>query len=1026
MYVLFIAIAVAIGAWLIARGARRQSAGEVAGGAAVLVGTFLLFALMSFWGEMLWFDHVGYSGRFWTVVWAVVLTALCGAAAGELLVLLVTWPARRRAGQALRWPAVTGAVLGAVWGLVSWDAVLMWLNRVETGTREPILGLDTGFYMFTLPLVDRLYWLAFALAVIALLGVFLAMLSAPGPAPEAGWIRRPGRPVVGMRPVAENGRPILEVPPSSMNPAQQAATAPPAGSDTAPPPDRGAWARPLFVALGAFTLVLAAGRFIDAFHLLYSRWGVVYGPGWTDVHVRLPAYYIVGSLLALLAAVLFVAGASPRFSSRLAATRGRLARSVSGFALAAGAVWVTGLLLLPLLFQWLRVAPNEITAEKPYLANNIAFTRKGFDLEKVEERPFAPSGAFTPQLARANAELLEEIRLWDPRALQAVLKQFQEIRLYYEMADLDVDRYVMGDQYRQVMVAAREMEQMNLPAQSRTFVNRRFKYTHGYGAAMASVHDFTADGLPNLLIKDLPPVAQYPNLAIDRPEIYYGEHTDGYVIADTEEPEFDYPLGEQNVYTRYEGHGGVELTNFWRKLVYGWKLGGTRLLFSGYPTDRSRVLYHRNIQERVAALAPFLDFDHDPYVVVVGGRLKWIVDAYTTSSYYPYSEPYFSGEVVEKAARNGQKTGAGPAKPATRDVVRANVASYLHGANYVRNAVKAVVDAYDGDVTFYVFAPDDPIIQVWSRAFPGMFRPRSEMPRELYAHVRYPEGFLLAQGLVYAKYHMTIPEVFYNQEDLWIRATERYYDEIRPVDPYYVMWKPPGAPWPQFSLIQPFTPKNKQVLIGWIAGLCDPQSYGRLIAYRFPKEQWVLGTQQVDTKIDQDPVLSAQLSLWDQRGSRVIRGNVLVIPIDRTLLYVEPIYLQAEAAAYPELRVVVLMHGEQMAYAPTFDEALRKLLSGEPPAPAGAGLSVLAPEAGPRPEAAERASRALDGYLRALGQKRFEDAAAELRALDTALRDLSGQPTSAPPPAAPPPTVPPGEAPPAGTPAPRPPAERGR
>ncbi|MEZ4309181.1 MAG: UPF0182 family protein [Polyangiaceae bacterium] len=751
-------------------------------------------------------------------------------------------------------------------------------------------------------------------------------------------------------------------------------------------------ARPLFLSLGFLALTLGAGRFLAIYHLMYSKMGVVYGPGCTDVFVRMPANQIMGALLAVAGAGLVAISASSSASRRFGSSGPRLRRAVLLPGAVLAGAWVIALFALPLVFQWLRVGPNEITVEAPYLAHNIAFTRKGFALDKVEQRDFAPSDTLTPEAVGENEPVLAEVRLWDPAALQSVYKQFQEIRLYYKMADVDIDRYNFGDRYRQVMVSAREMDQRNLPAQSQTFVNQRFKYTHGFGITMASAHDFTADGLPNLLVKDIPPVSAYPELAVTRPEIYYGQLTSGYVVANTEEPELDYPSGADNVYTKYQGKGGVQLTNAWRKLVYGWKLGGTRLLFSGYPTSESRILFHRAIHERVSTLAPFLDFDHDPYIVLVNGRLKWIVDAYTTSSYFPYSEPYFSGERVEPvdSAESG--------RPA---LFRMNVASYLHGANYVRNSVKAVVDAYDGDVTFYVFAPDDPILRVYERAFPGMFRPRSEMPAEVLAHVRYPEGYLLAQGLVYAKYHMTDPAVFYNQEDLWVRATERYHDEVRTVAPYYVMWRPAEQTEVELALILPFTPKNRQVLIGWIAGLCDPANYGRLLTYRFPKDEWVLGTQQVDTKIDQDRFLSSQLSLWDQRGSRVLRGNVLVIPIGEMLLYVEPIYLQAEQAAYPELRIVVVMDGKRMSYGDTFDEALARLASGAPAEEAGAGLEAFSGGQGAPPtpatsEAARRASEGLDRYFRLMGQRRLEEAAAEMRKVEEALKELT--PDKAPPP----------------------------
>jgi uncharacterized membrane protein (UPF0182 family) len=340
---------------------------------------------------------------------------------------------------------------------------------------------------------------------------------------------------------------------------------------------------------------------------------------------------------------------------------------------------------------------------------------------------------------------------------------------------------------------------------------------------------------------------------------------------------------------------------------------GTRLFLSSYPTAQSRIMYHRQIQDRVKNLAPFLYFEEDPYVVLDNGRLKWIIDAYTTSQYYPYSEPFSGREMIEYSEDN------------TRRMLVSELGRDFAGINYMRNSVKAVVDAYNGTVDFYIFEPEDPMIQVWDKAFPGLFKPREAMPESLMAHVRYPENMLLIQGLIYAKYHMTDPEVFYNQEDLWIRATEKYYNQVQPVQPYYIIWELPDADKPEFVVIQPFTPKNRQVLIGWMAGMCDPPNYGRLIAYKFPKEKRILGPQQVETKIDQDSFLSGQLSLWDQRGSSVIRGNVLAIPIENTIIYVEPIYLESETAAYPELRLVAVMHNDNLSYGQTFEEALQGL-----------------------------------------------------------------------------------------------------
>jgi uncharacterized membrane protein (UPF0182 family) len=724
---------------------------------------------------------------------------------------------------------------------------------------------------------------------------------------------------------------------------------------------------PLRIGSTALALVFAAGCLLGAYHLLFSDLGVVHGAGWTDTHISLPAYLALAAVLLLLGGVVW----STRFGKWLGLRLARLTSLPSptlnillaGW-LGVGTLWASTLLLLPALMQWLVVEPNEITYELPYIQRNIDFTLRGFHLDKIEERQFPASEVFTPAMAKDNAQVLDEVRLWDWRALDAVYKQFQEIRLYYEFVGVDVDRYTFGERYRQVMASARELEQDNLAPQSQTFVNRRFNYTHGYGLTLATVSDFTKEGLPNLLVKDIPPKSQFPELAVTVPQIYYGELTRDPVVVNSDQPEFDYPSGENNVYIHYPGHGGVQLDSLWRKFLFGWKFDGTRFLFSGYPNKNSRVMFHRQVRERVKRLAPFLEFDEDPYVVLAGGRMYWFIDAYTTSTYYPYSEPFSSHEFVEY--RNDSQTSA-----FTR-----RTAADLHGVNYVRNSVKAVVDAFDGSVRLYVFDPKDPIIRVWQRILPGMFKSRGEMPAALRAHVRYPQDYLLVQGLVYGKYHMRDPEVFYNQEDLWVRATEKYYSQIQPVEPYYVLWQQPGSEEAEFVLMQPFTPKNRQVLIGWIAGLCDGDNYGRFLAYQFPKDKRVIGPQQVETKIDQDAFLSAQLSLWDQRGSKVIRGNVLAIPIEKTILYVEPIYLQAETAAYPELRLVVVMHGDTLSYAERFDQALQGLFKEQP-----ATLPAAIPQGEPMGKLGKQLNDAFNAYLQALGNKQFDEAAKQLKRL---------------------------------------------
>jgi hypothetical protein len=950
MYTVVQLILVALGVALLVRGGRRRRVPVAAAGGVVLIATFLFFQLLDLWGEGLWFAALGLSDRFWTVLltrWALGAGAAVLAAA---LVAALVWPARGRR----RWPATAamalGGLIGAFWGAASWETWLRWLHRVPTGRTEPVLGQDVGFYLFSLPFYDTVVALVLVLALVALAADLVPV----------NVRLRQGK----LEPV--------DAPPEGDDPgdgdAGEHQAAPTRGGPPAGAPATAALPRAGAVLL----LALAALFWLDRYHLLGSDWGAVHGAGWTDVHVRLPAYAIVAIVAVILAAALLVPAAR-RWLGQRAARLAQLSRPrpvtplvAAGATLAA--VWLLALVVVPRAVQWLRVEPNEISLEEPYIARNIAFTREAFGLDAVEEREFPARERFTEAMVDSNPHIFENIRLWDWRALDAVYKQFQEIRLYYEFHDVDIDRYTLDGRLRQVMVSAREMELRNLPEQSQTFVNRRFKYTHGHGLTMARVSEFTSEGLPRLLVRDIPPVSEPAELEVTRPEIYYGELTRDYAVVDSEEPEFDYPRGEQNAYVHYAGGGGVEMSGLWRKLIYGYKLGGTRLLLSGYPREGTRIMFRRQVRERLQHVAPFLTFETDPYVVLHQGRLHWIVDAYTTSARYPYSEPF---EAVEQF-------GEGPPRP-----VRDGTGAALRGVNYLRNSVKAVVDAYDGTVRLYVFEPEDPLVQVWRAIFPGLFEDRQAMPAGLQEHVRYPVGKLLVQGLVYAKYHMTDPAVFYNQEDLWVRATEKYYGDVQPVEPYYIIWETPDTDQPEFILMLPFTPKNRQVMIGWIAGLSDGANYGRFLSYKFPKERRVIGPQQVETKIDQDRHLSGQLTLWDQRGSRVIRGNVLAIPVAGSLIYVEPIYLQAETAAYPELRLVAVMSDDRLSYAATFTEALAGLY--------GEG-SAGTPPAGPVVTLAEqiaRAQEAFDGYLAALGEKRFADAGAALDDLAAALSELA-------------------------------------
>lgn len=925
MYFLLLAILIAAGGWLARSGVEQGRRTRLLTGVGIIAGTIAFFAILNFWSEALWFHALGYGRRFWLFLDTQAGLSVIGAGLGALGVRLMNLGLRRTASRIRWWPEAIGAVVGAGYGYTDWQPVLEFANRVPVDVREPVFGLDAGFYLFTLPIIDLVHGFLVWIVVIAAVSSVFA----------SGW-QPSDRTSIGDAFARSRGSRIL------------------------------------VVGL-ALAVVLGLGFVRASFHLLYSRAGVVAGPGFTDVHVRLPAYLTLAVLTPALMALVFV----PGIRARAAALTAPFLRIPSTTLRACAAAWlaigVACLLLAafaPWLTQQLIVEPNEITLERPYIANNIALTRYAFGLSDIEERQYSESGRLTRAMIDDNRQLISEIRLWDWRALDAVYQQFQEIRLYYEFQDVDIDRYRFNGRYRQVMVSARELEQQNLPTGSQTFVNRRFKFTHGFGITLTPVSDFTRSGLPDMLVRDIPPVSDYPELEVERPEIYYGELTRTAVVANTAEAEFDYPSGEDNVYTHYEGHGGVRLGNLWRKFVFGWRFGGTPFFFSGYPDADSRVMFHRQVRERAQRIAPFLVFDSDPYIVLADGRLYWIIDAYTHSDRFPYSAPFDVGDY---------------AAPGRDDSIAATYG--FHGANFLRNSVKVVIDAYNGDVSYYVFDESDPIIRVWRNILPAMFKDKSQMPEALRGHVRYPEGMLLTQGLVYTKYHMEDPVVFYNQEDLWVRATEKHRGSVMPVEPYYVMWQLPGSGEAEFVLMMPFTPKDRQVMIGWIAGLSDGDNYGRFLAYKFPKEKRVLGPQQVESKIDQDRFLSGQLTLWDQRGSNVLRGNVLAIPLDNTLLYVEPIYLQAETAAYPELRVVVTMHGDDMSYGDTFEEALEGLF--------GDTSTAIGSEPPPSRLAAD-AQAAFERYLAAQGDARFEDAAAALSELEDLLNRMNADSAAAP------------------------------
>lgn len=647
-----------------------------------------------------------------------------------------------------------------------------------------------------------------------------------------------------------------------------------------PPMSRAIKAHLSLLAAG-LALLLAWGYQLGLAELVFSPRGAAYGAGYADVQARWPALNLM-TALAVIAALTLVASIPFR-----------------GWRLSLGGpgVWLAGVLLAgflyPTLVQRLVVQPAELDRERPFIEHNIHLTRLAYGLDRMQEVSLSlpDEEMVTLEEITASPDTLRNIRLWDAEPLLATYNQLQSIRLYYEFLGVDVDRYTLDGRYRQVMLSARELSPERLPAEAQTWVNRRLQFTHGYGLAMSPVNELTPEGLPTFLVQDVPPRGV---LSISQPEIYFGEKTGDYVIVRTRTPEFDYPKGDENVYASYAGEVGVGIGDFSRRLVYAIRFVDPNILLSDAIEPRSLILYHRHIAERLEKLAPFLMLDRDPYLVVADGGLYWIADAYTHTDRYPYSQPYRD--------------------PAGRTY------------NYLRNSVKAVVSAYDGSVTLYVADPDDPILQVWARVFPGLFRPLDEMPAALRPHLRYPQDLFTAQADLYQTYHMQDPRVFYNKEDLWTVPNEIYLQETVSMVPYYLIMRLPAEPKEEYVLIRPYTPPDKNNMITWLAARSDGEHYGKLLALRYPKDKLVFGPMQIEARIDQDPLISEQITLWDQAGSQVLRGNMIVIPIGASNLYVEPLYLQAAEGRLPEMKRVILASGNRVVMHPSVEASLAALL----------------------------------------------------------------------------------------------------
>jgi uncharacterized protein len=853
--------------------------------------------------DALWFSEIGYRNIFWTVLSTKAAVAAAAFVICATFVAVNALVATRSAAPsaaprpAFDWEAVqvrsgldpqellrahralfvavaTGicAALVAAVAASNWEVFLRFIYQAPYGQSDPVFGKDIGFYLFSLPA-----YVAIKNGLIMIL--ILAALVAGG----IYWV---------------HGDIDLDKRPGSISPRVLAH-----GS----------------VLLALFFMVKAWSYSLDRFLLLYDDNAVVVGANYTDVTVVIP----------LLWAMAFVAVLAAAISLTNLWIRG-YRRPVTAVAL----VFVTSLVLLdmfPAVFERLFVKPYELQLERPYIQRNITLTRQAYNLDQITVKSFAAEQNLTPQSLRANQPTIDNIRLWDWQPLMDTYAQLQEIRTYYKFHDVDLDRYWLGGNYQQVTLSARELDPELLPANARTWVNRHLLFTHGFGAIMSPVTRKNAEGLPLFYLQDIPPVAT-GGPAILEPRIYFGELSHSYVVVKTTTPEFDYPNGKDNVYGTYHGIGGVAIGGLARRALFAWYFGDVNLMLSRYIAADSRILFRRNIVDRVEAIAPFLQLDRDPYLVISNGRLFWIQDAYTTSEYFPYAQPLSSRPI-----------------------------------NYIRNAVKVVIDAYDGSVDFYLLDPADPIAATLQRIFPSLFKTFESMPEDLKKHIRYPEDLFRVQAQMYQAYHMDSPEVFYNREDLW--QFPRQPDGLAPtMAPYYIIMRLPGESQAEFILMLPMVPSQRENMIAWLAARCDPPHYGKLIAYAFPKDKLIYGPFQIEARINQDTNISQALSLWNQLGSRVIRGNLLVIPIENSLLYVSPLYLRAESGQLPELKRVIAAYDDRVVMEETLGEALAALF--QEPELAGSGGAAL-PTAG-----TDRLRDALDHYNRAMGALKQGDWAA--------------------------------------------------
>jgi uncharacterized membrane protein (UPF0182 family) len=775
-----------------------------------------------------------------------------------------------------------------------WDTYLRFRYGGSFGVSDPLFGVDVGFYVFHLPFYVLLQS-SLTLLTILTLGIVLATYV-----------------FVELQRASESGRIAI------------------GGNATAH----------LSVLLFILVANFGWGFYLDHYELVYSTLGVVYGAGYAADHVTRVALWIMVGASAVACALLAFNFFRPRLEM--------LAVGVGVYV----ALWIIGVSLVPSVFQKFIVQPSELALETPYLKNYIEFTRKAYQLDAIQETSYPALADLTPEVIARNQDTIQNIRLWDSRPLLQTYQQSQAIRLYYQFYNIDTDRYHLADGYHQVMLSARELSP-ELPAKAQTWVNQYLQFTHGYGVVMNFVSKKVGGGFPQYLLENVPAESAF-GLTITQPAIYFGQSMPGYRIVDTGIKEFDYPKGNDNVYTSYNGKGGIPLDSYWKKLLFAWTKADVNILLTSYLKPESRIQIHRDVRERVAQIAPFLRLDNDPYAVLSQGKLYWIQDAYTVSNYFPYANP--------ERISLGLATTGGAQGPDTGGTEPRSMAA-LDGLNYIRNSVKVVVDMYDGTVRFYVMDPEDPVLAVYRLAFPGVFNDLSELSADLKEHLRYPEDLFSVQADQYRTFHMTDPQVFYNREDLWTAPMERYAGQVQPMEPYYILTKLPGSNQLEYLLMTPFTPQNRDNMISWMAARSDFPEYGKMLFYELPKEKLIYGPNQVEAMIDQNTTISQQLTLWNQQGSRVIRGKQIVTPIENSFLYVVPLYLTAEGTNFPQLKRVIAVAADKVVMEPTLDEALTAL------------FGTQQPQAAPAAQTTGAAAKVTTGQLDA-GQARmqFEDA----------------------------------------------------